>query len=90
MSTEPEHATAAPSMIAAVEPPLEAGRRRLFDPESGSTMEVPVYWRPDLAAGARVTGPAVIAEDETTTFVSATFDATINARGCIVLERRGA
>jgi N-methylhydantoinase A len=50
---------------------------------------VPVYWRPDLAPGVRISGPAVIAEDETTTFVTAAFDAAINTRGCIVLERRG-
>jgi N-methylhydantoinase A len=87
VSTEPERATAA-GAIAASGPPLEAGRRRLFDPESGTALDVPVYWRADLAPGARIAGPAVIAEDETTTFVSATFDAAINARGCIVLERR--
>jgi N-methylhydantoinase A len=52
-------------------------------------MEVPVYWRPHLALGARLSGPAVIAEDETTTFVTATFDGVVNAQGCIVLERRG-
>ena len=88
VSTEPERAAAAASAVAAVDAPLEAGRRRLFDPETGSVMEVPVYWRPDLALGARLSGPAVIAEDETTTFVTAAFDAAINARGCIVLERQ--
>src|SRR5262249_51479853 len=87
VSTEPERAAAA-ARAAAVEPPLESGRRRLFDPETGSSMEVPVYWRPDLAPGTQVSGPAVIAEDETTTFVTASFDAGINAQGCIVLERR--
>jgi N-methylhydantoinase A len=53
-------------------------------------MEVPVYWRPDLGPGAQVKGPALIAEDETTTFVTAAFDAVINAQGCIVLDRRAA
>ena len=33
-------------------------------------------------------GPAAIAEDETTTFVTAAFDAVINAQGCIILDRR--
>jgi len=89
VSTEPERAAAAASVVAAVDAPLEAGRRRLFDPESGDSMEVPVYWRPDLAPGARIPGPAVIAEDETTTYVTAAFDAAINAQGCIVLDRRG-
>jgi N-methylhydantoinase A len=88
VSTEPERAAATASAVAAVDTPLEAGRCRLFDPETGSFMEVPVYWRPDLALGARLSGPAVIAEDETTTFVTAAFDGAVNAQGCIVLERR--
>jgi N-methylhydantoinase A len=87
VSTEPERAAAA-SAVPAADTPLEAGSRRLFDPESENSMDVPVYWRPDLAPGARISGPAVIAEDETTTFVTAAFDAAINAQGCIVLERR--
>jgi len=89
VSTEPKRATAVESIAPAADAPLAAGRRRLFDPETGASAEVPVYWRPDLAPGARLPGPAVIAEDETTTFVTATFDAAINAQGCIVLERRG-
>ena len=88
VSTEPEHVVAA-GAAAPVDAPLAAGRRRLFDPESGNVLEVPVYWRPDLPPGARLAGPAVIAEDETTTFVTGAFDAAINASGCIVLERRG-
>ena len=90
VSTEPERATTAAGATAAGEPPLAAGRRRLFDPESGKAVDVPVFWRPDLSPGARLSGPAVIAEDETTTFVTAAFDAAINTRGCIVLERREA
>ncbi len=89
VSTEPERGAAAASAVPVADTPLEAGRRRLFDPESENSMDVPVYWRPDLAPGARISGPAVIAEDETTTFVTAAFDAAINAQGCIVLERRG-
>jgi len=88
MSTVPERTTSAASVVAAVDPPLPAGSRRLFDPQSGDAMNVPVYWRPDLVPGVRIAGPAVIAEDETTTYVSATFDAAVNGQGCIVLERR--
>jgi N-methylhydantoinase A len=65
-----------------------AGRRPVFDPDAGREVEVPLYWRPDLARGDRLEGPAVIAEDETSTFVSGTFSAYINAVDCIVLEKR--
>ena len=50
--------------------------------------EVPVYARTGLAAGHIVSGPALIVEDETTTFLSARFDARIDSIGSIVLERR--
>jgi N-methylhydantoinase A len=65
-----------------------AGRRQVFDPEMGRVIEVPLYWRPDLVPGDSLDGSAVIAEDETSTFLTGRFRATINAIGCIVLERR--
>ena len=58
----------------------------MFDPDSGGSMEVPVYWRPDLSPGASIKGPALIAEDETTTFVTAAFDAVDQ---CARLHRPG-
>ena len=49
---------------------------------------MPTYRRERMEAGVRVPGPAIIAEDETSTFVTASFDARIDAAGCIVMERR--
>jgi N-methylhydantoinase A len=70
--------------------PQPRSHRRLFDPDSGEFLFVPVYWRPDLAPGAHVSGPAVIAEDETSTIVSPRFDASIDRFGYIELNcRRG-
>jgi len=71
----------------AARPATASGERPVFDPELGQTVEVPLYWRPDLVPGDSLDGPAVIAEDETSTFLTARFRATINAIGCIVLER---
>jgi N-methylhydantoinase A len=70
-----------------VPPPL--GRRSVFDPGSGETIEVPVYRRPDLRPGARIGGPALIVEDETSTLVSPAFDASVDGYGYIELRRRG-
>jgi N-methylhydantoinase A len=64
------------------------GRRNVFDPANESFADVPIYLRGSLAPGAKVAGPAIIAEDETTTFVSANFDAMINAKGYILMEAR--
>jgi N-methylhydantoinase A len=70
--------------------PKPASRRPIFDPHTGEFEEVDIYRRPDLAPGARISGPAVIAEDETSTVVSPLFDARIDRFGYIELTRKEA
>ena len=48
---------------------------------------MPVYHRADLAIGSFVPGPAIIAEDETTTIVPKSFAARISPIGAILLEK---
>ena len=62
----------------------------IYDPAQGDWLTVSQYWRADLAPGEVVIGPALIAEDQTTTFVSASFVAHVNGHGYIVLEGKGA
>jgi N-methylhydantoinase A len=69
--------------------PAPEGMRTVFDPEREAGIEVPLYRRAALTPGMRISGPALITEDETSTFVAASFDASINAAGYIVLDRRG-
>ena len=68
----------------------EMARWPIFDPHTGEFEEVDIYRRPDLAPGARISGPAVIAEDETSTVVSPLFDARIDRFGYIELTRNQA
>jgi N-methylhydantoinase A len=68
--------------------PSPDGGRPFFDGRGGEFVDVPVYRRAHLQAGVRVSGPAIIAEDETSTFITASFDARIDGAGCIVMERR--
>jgi N-methylhydantoinase A len=68
--------------------PKPKSRRPVFDPVSGEFQDVPIYWRDDLAPGARISGPAVIAENDTSTVVSPVFDAHIDKFGYIELVRR--
>ncbi|MCP4316255.1 MAG: hydantoinase/oxoprolinase family protein [Hyphomicrobiales bacterium] len=68
--------------------PHPRSARMLFDGATGDVLETPVYWRFDLSAGQQIDGPAIIAEDETSTVITSTFDATIQGDGSIVLERR--
>jgi N-methylhydantoinase A len=64
------------------------GRRAIFSPAELTMQDVAVYHRADLGAGHVVAGPAVIAEQETTTVVPAGFVARINPLGSIILERQ--
>jgi N-methylhydantoinase A len=65
-------------------------RRLVFDPDRGEYQELPIYWRPELAPGTCINGPAVIAEGETSTVVGARFDARIDRFGHIEMTRREA
>jgi len=65
-------------------------RREIFDASQARFVSVPVYWRSELAPGEIVEGPAVIAEDETSTFITGAFTAQINGLGYITLNRRRA
>jgi N-methylhydantoinase A len=84
--TEPE--TVKPVAAAAARPLGAARMRRdVYEPALGRIAEMPVYERRQLAPGMHIDGPAVIVEDETTTLVPASFGASINGSGYIVMER---
>jgi len=68
--------------------PEPARSRPVFDPETGEFIEVAIHERSKLRPGALIPGPAIIAEDETSTVVSRLFDARIDAFGYIELSRR--
>jgi len=87
VAAPPEGELAAPGKVKASKPPPR-GRRPVFDPQSGEFIEVPIYWRPDLEPGDAIAGPAVIAENDTSTVVSPLFDARIDRFGYIELKRR--
>ena len=65
-----------------------SAKRRIFEPTLARWREVPVYERAALAGGARIAGPALIVEDQTTVLVTANFDASVNSAGHIVLDQR--
>jgi N-methylhydantoinase A len=68
--------------------PAPRAMRRVFEPGLGRTIDMPIFLRAEMAPGARISGPALIAEDETTTFVTARFDAAIDGARSIVLSRK--
>ena len=88
-TTEPRH----PARVAdVVRQPAgkAAGHRSFFDGRAGHVIEIPLYHRHQMSPGATIAGPAVIAEDETSTFISVSFEAYIDGAGSIVMERKAA
>ena len=67
--------------------PAPADLLQVPDLETGDEREVPLYWRPDLEPGVVISGPAIVAEDETSTFVTRRFTARVAANRYLVIER---
>lgn len=77
----------APPAPARGEAPAPSGRRPVFDLATAASAEVPVYARADLVPGARIEGPAILQEDETTIVVARGFSATADPAGHVLMER---
>jgi N-methylhydantoinase A len=59
----------------------------VIDPPSGGLESIALYNRGALMPGSTIAGPALIVEDETTTLVTKTFTARIDAFGAVVMTR---
>jgi N-methylhydantoinase A len=88
VSAPPEGRLAVPLPALPQHQPRPRARRPVLDPGAGELLEMPIYWRAELAPGACIEGPAIIAEDETSTVISPQFDARIDRFGYIELIRR--
>ena len=82
---QPERPKAPPQP--ADKPAAARSSRAVYDPADQDMKNVQVYHRADLSIGSLVPGPAVIAEDETTTIVPKSFAARINPIGAILMEK---
>lgn len=69
-----------------IEPKIQ---RDVFDPSTGAMLLTGIFDREALNAADRVTGPAIITERETSTIVTAPFDAVIQYDGTILLVKKG-
>ena len=70
--------------------PEPVGTARLYDPDAGSLVKAPIYWRSSLPSGFTVDGPTIIAEQETSTVVTACFALTVHDQGHLVLTAKTA
>ncbi|MCZ6873209.1 MAG: hydantoinase/oxoprolinase family protein, partial [bacterium] len=88
VSTQGEQLTTVPHHAEAAAVPQAIGQRQMVDTASGEHLTVPVYARQALKPGMQLAGPAVIVEQDTTTVVSARFNAHIHPLGYIILEQK--
>jgi N-methylhydantoinase A len=65
------------------------GRRSVYVPETGAFAEVPVYDGHRLRFGNRVDGPALVEQETTAVFVSASYDCVVDALGSFALFAKG-
>jgi N-methylhydantoinase A len=70
--------------------PVPARRQPVRDTTTGAVADWGVFVREALAPGAEVPGPAIVAEDETSTLVGPGWVATVSAAGWLDLVRRPA
>lgn len=62
--------------------------REVFDGHAGEVLDAALFQRGELAAGVEIDGPAIIAEDQTSTVVTACFRARVDSTGNLWLERK--
>ena len=62
------------------------GTREAWEPARGERAPFALHWRFDLRPGVAVRGPALVAEDETTTVVPAGWTARLDTAGHLVME----
>lgn len=60
--------------------------RPVHHPATGETIETPIYRREDLGPAARVPGPAIVEQLDTTTVVEPHSEARVDDRGSLILE----
>jgi N-methylhydantoinase A len=74
--------------IAAGPAPI-AGSKQVFDAELGAFVTASVIRRAAVQPGASFAGPALIIEDQTTTYVPGGFKGTVSPHGHLLLKRHG-
>lgn len=67
--------------------PAPAGSRAVVTEAGSAPVQIPAYERGGLGAGDRVGGPALIHEDDATTYLPPGWAATVGAHGDLVAER---
>jgi len=68
-------------------PVVAVGERQVFDAETDSHIHAQIYNRNALQPGSTLTGPAIVVESQTSTFVPDGFSLNVSAGGHLVVKR---
>ncbi|HEU4377700.1 MAG TPA: hydantoinase/oxoprolinase family protein [Hyphomicrobiaceae bacterium] len=68
--------------------PKAVAERSIFDARLGRRLAVPMFERDQLPPGTALVGPALVVEAGTSTYVSPSFDLSVDAGGALVLTAR--
>ena len=77
-----------PSKAADAGPAPVAYTKQVFDAAVGNFVTANVIMRESAKPGSTFRGPALVMEDQTTTFVPSAFDGRVSPQGHLVLQRR--
>ena len=66
---------------------VAVGERQVFDAETDSHIHAQIYNRSSLQPGSTLTGPAIVVESQTSTFVPDGFSLNVSAGGHLVVKR---
>ena len=70
-------------------PAAAKGRRSVYIPEANAFRDVPVYDGHRMRFGNAIAGPAMIEQETTAIFVSASYDCVVDAYGSFALYQKG-
>jgi N-methylhydantoinase A len=65
------------------------GRRSVYIPEANAFEDIPVYDGHSMRFGNRIAGPAMIEQETTAIFVSASYDCVVDVYGSFALYQKG-
>jgi len=68
-------------------PAVAVGERQVFDAETDSHIHAQIYNRSSLQPGSTLTGPAIVVESQTSTFIPDGFSLNVSAGGHLVVKR---
>ena len=88
LSRKPHETETPPSKAADAGPAPVAYTKQVFDAAVGNFVTANVIMRESAKPGSTFRGPALVMEDQTTTFVPSAFDGRVSPQGHLVLQRR--